>query len=55
MIRSEWEVDIIFEPSFEAMTVYFNDETFADEEPMNERQVIDAVIDMLSIVPRKVS
>ena len=55
MTYTEWEVDIIFEPTGEAMLLYFNDETFDDEEPMTYDQVINAVMQELSIVPRRVS
>jgi hypothetical protein len=37
------------------MTVYVGDETFDDEEPMTEMQVIETILADLSIVPRRVS
>ena len=49
---ARWEVEIIFEQTGESMTVYLGDEIFDDEEPMDEYQVIDAILADLSIVPR---
>ena len=49
---ARWEIEIIFEPTGESMTVYLGDEIFDDEEPMDEYQVIDTILADLSIVPR---
>lgn len=55
MNRTDWEVDIIFEPTGESMTLYLGDEFFDDEDPMDEMQVINVILSDLSIVPRRVS
>lgn len=54
MNRQEWEIEIIHEPSGEYMTVYLGDEMFDDEDPMDEMQVISAIMNDLSIIPRLV-
>lgn len=55
MTRTDWEVEIIYDPTGESMIVYFGDETAEGEEPLHIRDVIGEVIDKISIVPRKVS
>lgn len=51
----EWEAEVIFEPTGEAMTVYFGDEVLDGEDPMTEAQVIAAIVADISVVPKLVS
>lgn len=47
-----WEVDILHEDSGEYMVVELGEEMWEDEEPLTEAQVIEIIMNSISIVPR---
>lgn len=51
MKRTDWEIDVIFEPTGDYMTVYLGDEAAED---LTESEVIDIIMNNISIVPRLV-
>ena len=49
---SRWEVDVIHEDSGEYMTVYLGEELWNDDDDLTEEDVIEIIMNGISIVPR---